>query len=57
MEGVNDFEEREHKENKNIIDKKDSFIKQLKNEGVPPFKIACIFNTSEYRIKKILKGV
>jgi len=55
IEGKDSMQEYEDK--KNIFDARKKAIKNLKNEGFTYFKIAIIFNTTEYQIKKIINAV
>lgn len=42
-------------EEQNAIEKREGLIKKLKNEGISTFDISLIFNTPEYKVKKITK--
>jgi len=46
---------QEYKDKKNIFSTRKKIINKLKEEGFTYFKIAIIFNTTEYQIKKIIK--
>ena len=53
IEGNDDSQEYEDK--KYIFNTRKKIINKLKEEGFTYFKIAIIFNTTEYQIKKIIK--
>ena len=53
MEGKDDSQE--HEDKKYIFNTRKKIIKKLKEEGLTYYKIALIFNTTEYQIKKIIK--
>lgn len=55
IEGKDDSQEYEDK--KYIFNTRKKIIKKLKEEGLTYYKIALIFNTTEYQIKKMIKGV
>ena len=48
---------QEYKDKKYIFDARKKAIEKLKKEGFTYFKIAIIFNTTEYQIKKIMNTV
>ena len=53
LKGNDDSQEYEDK--KYIFNTRIKIIKKLKEEGLTYYKIALIFNTTEYQIKKIIK--
>jgi hypothetical protein len=53
IEGNDDSQE--YKDKKYIFNTRKKIINKLKEEGFTYFKIAIIFNTTEYQIKKIIK--
>jgi hypothetical protein len=55
IEGKDDMQEC--KDKKYIFDARKKTIEKLKKEGFTYFKIAMIFNTTEYQIKKIINTI
>ena len=48
---------QDYKDNKNAISIRKRLIRELKEEGLDDFKIALVFNISEYQVKKLLKDL
>jgi len=55
IEGNNDSQE--HEDKKYIFNKRKEIINKLKEEGFTYYKIAIIFDTTEYQIQKIIKEI
>jgi len=51
-DGIQEYEDKKY-----IFDARKKTIEKLKKEGFTYFKIAMIFNTTEYQIKKIINAI